>query len=569
MTRDTAATLTRPSLALYAPSGAFQSVQNPFGKDTANLGLFRALALHGDFAELGILAQVELSRDNVVASLCQGQASTTQFWTGSILRPSAALRAGTVLRGKADLADLAWGRETADPRGYSLIGLIHTIAPPGIRDQIAAAAIAPVQPWDALICTSPSVQAAVGQMFDAYGEYLGRRFSSSVRPRPHLPLIPLGVDAARMAALADRPDVRQQTRAALGLAEDDALVFWLGRLSFFEKAFPQPMFRALAEAQALSGRPVHFAMAGWFPDGEEGRARYEEAAHAYAPDVVLHLIDGNDSAQVGALWAAADIFLSLVDNIQETFGLTPLEAMAAGLPVVASHWDGYAYTIRDTIDGFLIRTLGGPPGLGQLMNTRHVFGMDSYQTYVGNVAQHTAVDIGMAAQALARLLNDPDLRRRMGEAGRRRMQTTFDWAIVAKQVRDLVIDLDGFRRSAGAFGTGSERRTGNPVKGDPFVDFAGFAAGTLTETTRLRLRTSEGLSRIADELRRMKAVRLDAFGAAWRGSPDEWQPLLRLLLGGPQSVATLLSHMPEDRRPFASLALMWMCKLGLLDWSDA
>ena len=51
---------------------------------------------------------------------------------------------------------------------------------------------------------------------------------------------------------------------------------------------------------------------------------------------------------VGELWAAADVFLSLVDNIQETFGITPLEAMAAGLPVVASDWDGYRYTMRDS-----------------------------------------------------------------------------------------------------------------------------------------------------------------------------------------------------------------------------
>ena len=38
---------------------------------------------------------------------------------------------------------------------------------------------------------------------------------------------------------------------------------------------------------------------------------------------------------------ASNLVLSLVDNIQETFGLSIAEAMAAGRPVVASNWNGY------------------------------------------------------------------------------------------------------------------------------------------------------------------------------------------------------------------------------------
>ena len=52
--------------------------------------------------------------------------------------------------------------------------------------------------------------------------------------------------------------------------------------------------------------------------------------------------------------SACDLVLSLVDNVQETFGLSIAEAMAAGRPVVASNWDGYRDLLRDGIDGFLI-----------------------------------------------------------------------------------------------------------------------------------------------------------------------------------------------------------------------
>src|SRR6202012_5551691 len=135
-----------------------------------------------------------------------------------------------------------------------------------------------------------------------------------------------------------------------------------------------------------------FVLAGWFPGGERERQFYEAAARAYAPDVAVHFVPGDDRARIGALWAGADVFVSLVDNIQETFGITPVEAMAAGLPVVVSDWDGYRSTVRDGVEGFLIPTLGGPPGgLGDTFALRLALEMDSYQAYVGTVAQHTAL----------------------------------------------------------------------------------------------------------------------------------------------------------------------------------
>ena len=59
------------------------------------------------------------------------------------------------------------------------------------------------------------------------------------------------------------------------------------------------------------------------------------------PEVQLHVLDGRGEKVRREIWSAADIFVSLVDNIQETFGLAPLEAMAAGLPTVVSDWDGF------------------------------------------------------------------------------------------------------------------------------------------------------------------------------------------------------------------------------------
>ena len=77
---------------------------------------------------------------------------------------------------------------------------------------------------------------------------------------------------------------------------------------------------------------------GWFPSPDFERANGHLAAEL-APDIKLHHLTTADDSQRAA-YAAADIFLSLTDNVQESFGLTPIEAMACGLPVIATDWSG-------------------------------------------------------------------------------------------------------------------------------------------------------------------------------------------------------------------------------------
>ena len=84
-------------------------------------------------------------------------------------------------------------------------------------------------------------------------------------PRPQLPLLLLGVD--QMNLIEQRADQRSREflRRHLRVPEQDVLVLWLGRLSFFEKAYPQGMFIALQKAVQRIGRRLHFVMADGFP----------------------------------------------------------------------------------------------------------------------------------------------------------------------------------------------------------------------------------------------------------------------------------------------------------------
>jgi glycosyltransferase involved in cell wall biosynthesis len=548
-------------LSIYHPAGALAARENPFGKDVANLELFRALVRDGGFEQVDILSQQAADAAQISRTVFGDEPATTTIATASILNTALPSQSGALLRGHPDVYELAWlRRRAAGDRAYSLLGLVHTIAPAAMRQIIAMNQVGPTHPWDAIICTSPSVRDALDRMTSGWGEHLAERTGGRPPPRPQLPIVPLGVEVERFAGFADRPDVRASRRAAMGVAEDEVVALWVGRLSFFEKAFPQPMFRALQRAAAMTGARLTFAMAGWFPT-EADRTRFEQAARLAAPNVRVVFPNGNDQVLVGELWAAADLFLSLVDNVQETFGITPIEAMAAGLPIVASDWDGYRYTLRHGEEAFLIPTLLAPAGgLGATMVARHALEIDSYQGYVGALAQFTAVHVGKAAEAIAELVRSPDLRRKMGQAGRARAKAMFDWPVVVQQYRALLGELAEVRNAAPDVATALHT---NPVKSDPFRAFAGFA--TRTADPDLPLRAAPGFT-TADVIK-TREIDLDQAFAFWRASLEECaEAFRRIAQGEARTLRELLAGFPAERRAVLELGVMWLAKQGFVDW---
>ena len=108
-------------------------------------------------------------------------------------------------------------------------------------------------------------------------------------------------------------------------------------------------------------------------------------------------------AQVQGLIAGADVLVSL--HRAEGFGLTPAEAMAMGVPVLATAWSGVLDFMDETCAAMV------PFTLTPVVDPQGVYRGQSW----------AEPDVNAAAQALVRLRGDPGLRRRLGEAGRARV----------------------------------------------------------------------------------------------------------------------------------------------------
>jgi len=147
-------------------------------------------------------------------------------------------------------------------------------------------------------------------------------------------------------------------------------------------------------------------LAGEFPDlwlVAVGDGAERDAVGLLSPEARarVHLAGRVDNLELPTYHAAADVFLAPSLG-GESFGIVLVEAMAAGLPIVASRIPGYDEVVHDGIDGLLVE-----PG-----------------------------DPSAAAAAVRRVLSDGELARRLSDAARTRSQE-FSWERVTERIEAL------------------------------------------------------------------------------------------------------------------------------------
>jgi D-inositol-3-phosphate glycosyltransferase len=187
-------------------------------------------------------------------------------------------------------------------------------------------------------------------------------------------VIPCGVDTNLFL-----PGDQAAARAALGL-DDQPRLLYVGRLAPIKGL--ETLLDAMARLRA-AGTRVHLSIVGGDADeplnGHEGALRARLARLDLGGTVTF--VGAQPQERLRAWYVAADA--TVLPSHYESFGMVALEAMACGIPVVASRVGGLQTTVRDGVTGLLVPE-SDPVAL---------------------------------AGALDRLLGDPDLRFRLGREG--------------------------------------------------------------------------------------------------------------------------------------------------------
>ena len=454
---------------------------------------------------------------------------------------------------------LLWERSFYEHNSWSLCGITHTTSSNTAMDGIANLIASPSQEWDALICTSNAVKHNVQKILSAQADYFSDRFGGKIQLKQiQLPVIPLGVHAEDFQFTTEQ---KKLFRKSAGLEGDEICVLFMGRLSFHAKANPLAMYQALEKATIKTGKKITLILCGWYAN-ESIRDAYLKAAQYACPSIRIHELDGKVAQQREIAWGSTDIFCSLVDNIQESFGLTPIEAMACGIPVVVSDWDGYKDTIREGVDGFRIPTYMPKAGYGKDLMMRYALGIDNYDYYCGYASNLVAVDIQAAADAFTALINSQDLREKMGHSGRKRALADYDWSKIIQQYESLWTNLNEIRiKSPSKVSVNSLHPW--PARMDPFYAFDAYPSAILDENSTYALTAMNSIVAIED-YKALKKLFIVNYIKNIFLNDDEVEKILAIIGSKNISSAEIASHFDDSRRHHIIRGLAWLQKLGLI-----
>lgn len=202
-------------------------------------------------------------------------------------------------------------------------------------------------------------------------------------PVLHRRMLPFVEAAAFDGAVSRRIDLRDAYAARGGWPDDTVLLLAVGMMRPGAK---ESSYALLAEALAkVPGGNWRLLVAGDGPQRDAVAARLETAA----PGKVVFL-GALDPATLAEAYAASDMLVW--PAIDEAFGIALLEAQAAGLPVIAGKERGVPDIIASGVTGLLPK-----PG-----------------------------DADSFAQAITRLIEEPDTRARLGAAAARRVREQYD-----------------------------------------------------------------------------------------------------------------------------------------------
>jgi D-inositol-3-phosphate glycosyltransferase len=222
-------------------------------------------------------------------------------------------------------------------------------------------------------------------------------------PTSRMRVIPCGFDPDEL-----QPVDRTKARERLGLPADRPIVLQLGRM--VPRKGVDTVIRALGILERRHAlRPLLLIVGGESPTPdpaltpEIGRLQRIAAEERVAADV--QFVGQRARSELRYFYSAADVFVTM--PWYEPFGITPVEAMACGIPVIGSRVGGIQYSVEDGRTGFLVE----------------------------------ARNADALARRLAHVFSNPSIPRLLGKRALRRAWERFTWRDVARALAELYADV--------------------------------------------------------------------------------------------------------------------------------
>lgn len=444
-------------------------------------------------------------------------------------------------------------RNRKSRKAFPVTGVTHSLDGVFMNLRYMELLLAGLTPYDGVVCTSRCALEAVRKGLYEAGvrlkETTGAYFSPSVR----LAKIPLGVDET----FFDSVD-RREARAYFRIPMDWKVCLTVGRISPRQKTDLTPVIEMFSRIFSESGtdRWIWLIAGG----GDDGAVKDLEAllTQTGLGNRVVLFPNFPEEAKT-KLYGASDFYLSAVDNFQETFGLSVVEAMACGLPVICSDFSGYRDLVVNGRTGYLVETVWPERLPGFVLENLGVLDESLASFYM---AQCVALDLGRLEDAILKLFRDDDARMRMGREAQRRARA-YRWREVIGSYESFWDELRQEARKAEPRGSKAMR---NPLVSDPSLIFSHYPTRRLKASDRVT-RTPLGKEALKGAFQPLRYE--DARACLF----DELEGyLLRSMESGDMTVEGLRDGASEAlgaTKRQVDFHLLWMMKHGLVECAQA
>jgi glycosyltransferase involved in cell wall biosynthesis len=206
----------------------------------------------------------------------------------------------------------------------------------------------------------------------------------------------------------------------------ETIYLWIGRFSETYKADLRPLLLAIQYLHE-NHRELKARFVAIGADQMGIVAKLKQYTRELGIESLCSWLPNADNQTIRLWISKADVFVNVSDHIQETFGLANLEAMAAGLPVIASDWSGFRDIIKNGTSGFLIPTF---------LDTALLSGVNL--DVFGGFSMATTLDMRSLVESMTTLGQNAHLRFRMGEEGQKIIEAKYTSSKLAPRYKKMI-----------------------------------------------------------------------------------------------------------------------------------